>query len=59
SAGVKFNDVDLLGLPVRLVVSPRNLKAGAVELKQRLDESSSMVPTNDVVATLRALPDVT
>lgn len=59
SAGVKFNDVDLLGLPVRLVVSPRNLKAGVVELKQRLDESSSMVPTNDVVATLRALPDVT
>jgi prolyl-tRNA synthetase len=59
SAGVKFNDVDLLGLPVRLVVSPRNLKAGVVELKQRLGESSSMVPTTDVVATLRALPDVT
>lgn len=59
SAGVKFNDVDLLGLPVRLVVSPRNLKAGVVELKQRLEENSSMVPTSDVVATLRALPDVT
>jgi prolyl-tRNA synthetase len=59
SAGVKFNDVDLLGLPVRLVVSPRNLKAGVVELKQRLEESSSMVPTSDVVATLQALPDVT
>jgi len=59
SAGVKFNDVDLLGLPVRLVVSPRNLKAGVVELKQRLEESSSMVPTSDVVANLQALPDVT
>ncbi|MFP6635900.1 MAG: proline--tRNA ligase [Dehalococcoidia bacterium] len=59
SAGVKFNDVDLLGLPVRLVVSPRNLKAGVVELKQRLEETSSMVPTSDVVATLQALPNVT
>jgi prolyl-tRNA synthetase len=59
SAGVKFNDVDLLGLPVRLVVSPRNLKAGVVELKQRHEETSSMVPTSDVVATLRELPDVT
>jgi prolyl-tRNA synthetase len=59
SAGVKFNDVDLLGLPVRLVVSPRNLKAGVVELKQRLEETPSMVPTSDVVATLQALPDVT
>ena len=58
SAGVKLNDVDLLGLPVRLVVSPRNLKAGMVELKQRRDESSSMVPTGDVVATLQALPDM-
>ena len=28
SAGVKFNDADLLGLPVRIVVSPRNLKQG-------------------------------
>jgi prolyl-tRNA synthetase len=58
SAGVKFNDVDLLGLPVRLVVSPRNLKAGVVELKQRLEETSSMVPTSDVVATLQELPDI-
>ena len=59
TAGVKLNDADLLGLPFRLVVSPRNVKAGAVELKQRLEESSRMVPTGDVVATLKALPAVT
>ncbi len=60
TAGVKLNDVDLLGLPVRLVVSPRNLKAGVVELKQRLEETSSLVPTGEVVATLQqALPNVT
>ena len=59
TAGVKLNDVDLLGLPVRLVVSPRNMKAGVVEFKQRLDETSSLVPTGEVVATLQALPEVT
>ena len=59
TAGVKLNDVDLLGLPVRLVVSPRNMKAGVVEFKQRLDETSSLVPTGEVVATLQALPEIT
>ena len=29
SPGVKFNDADLLGIPVRLTVSPRNLKQDA------------------------------
>ena len=59
TAGVKLNDVDLLGLPVRLVVSPRNMKAGVVEFKQRLDETSSLVPTGEVVAALQALPEIT
>jgi prolyl-tRNA synthetase len=35
SAGVKFNDADLLGLPVRVVISPRNLKNNVVEVKRR------------------------
>ncbi|NNJ12605.1 proline--tRNA ligase [Chloroflexales bacterium ZM16-3] len=35
SAGVKFNDADLIGLPVRLVVSDRLLAAGELELKPR------------------------
>ena len=59
TAGVKLNDVDLLGLPVRLVVSPRNMKAGVVEFKQRLDETSSLVPTGEVVAALQALLEIT
>jgi prolyl-tRNA synthetase len=35
TAGVKFNDADLIGVPVRLVVSERLLSAGQVELKPR------------------------
>lgn len=40
SAGVMFSDADLLGCPIRLVVSPRNLKDGVVELSAR-DKSFS------------------
>jgi len=35
SAGVKFNDADLIGLPLRITVSERALKAGGVEFKLR------------------------
>ena len=35
SAGVKFNDADLLGLPVRVVVGPRGLREGAAEVRRR------------------------
>ena len=35
SAGVKFNDADLIGLPLRLTISSRSLKQGGVEVKWR------------------------
>lgn len=35
SPGVKFNDADLIGLPLRITVGPRTLKNGEVELKRR------------------------
>lgn len=57
SAGVKFNDADLLGMPVRLTVSPRNLKAGAVEFKLRSGGEPEQVPVADVVARVRAAVD--
>ena len=53
AAGVKFNDADLLGLPVRLVVSPRNLKAGVVEVKGRAESEAGNVPLDGVVAEVR------
>ncbi|NTU78538.1 MAG: proline--tRNA ligase [Chloroflexales bacterium] len=52
TAGVKFNDADLIGLPVRLVVSERLLAAGQVELKPRGGEVSK-VARGDVVAAVR------
>lgn len=41
SAGIKFNDADLIGIPWRITVSPRALKAGGYEVKQRSEPSSS------------------
>ena len=55
SAGVKFNDADLLGLPVRIVVSPRNLKQGVVEIKRRRADEAAQVPADGVVPAVREL----
>ncbi len=52
AAGVKFNDADLIGLPVRLVVSPRNLRQSAVEIRRRTAEDAEMVPLDDVVSAV-------
>jgi prolyl-tRNA synthetase len=52
--GVKFNDADLIGLPLRLTLGPRSLQAGGAELKYRGSDETQMVPLDQVVATLRA-----
>ena len=44
SAGVMFSDSDLLGCPVRVTVSPRNLKEGCCEITAR-DKSFAHKPT--------------
>jgi prolyl-tRNA synthetase len=43
TAGVKFNDADLIGLPVRLLVSERLLAAGEIEIKPRGGEASKLL----------------
>jgi prolyl-tRNA synthetase len=55
SAGVKFADSDLIGIPFRLTVSARTLKEGAVELKRRTEEKGVMVPRAEIVGRMRAL----
>ncbi len=53
SAGVKFNDADLIGLPLRVVVSKRSLKNGGVEVKPRAQKESRVVPLNDAVQVIQ------
>jgi prolyl-tRNA synthetase len=47
SAGVKFADADLRGIPLRLTVSDRTVKEGAVELKWRARADVSLLPIED------------
>ena len=47
--GVKFNDADLIGIPVRLTVGDRGLKKGVVEFKLRRDSERSEVPVDEAV----------
>lgn len=55
SPGVKFNDADLIGLPIRLTVSERSLKEGGVELKLRSATDKSIVALADVVSEVAQL----
>ncbi|MCP4540984.1 MAG: proline--tRNA ligase [Chloroflexi bacterium] len=49
-AGVKFNDADLIGIPIRLTVSKRSLKAGGIELKLRRDSERTVIPQEEIVS---------
>lgn len=47
--GPRFADMDLIGIPVRIVVSAKTLEDSEVELKQRTEDEASRVPLEDVV----------
>ncbi len=53
SPGVKFNDADLLGLPLRITVGDRSLKKGGVEVKRRAGGDAKLVPLDDIVSMLK------
>jgi prolyl-tRNA synthetase len=53
-AGVKFNDADLLGMPLRATVSRRSLRNEAVELKWRAGGEAWQAPLGDTLAVIRA-----
>lgn len=48
SAGVKFSDADLLGLPYRIVISEKTLKENKVELKKRDSKESTLIDIDKV-----------
>ena len=53
--GVMFSDADLLGVPIRLVVSPRNMKESVVELSSRDKSVQDKVALADVVPAVKEL----
>jgi prolyl-tRNA synthetase len=55
STGVKFNDADLLGIPLRVTISPRSLEKGSIELKWRSEKKAELVPLKDAVKKIGEL----
>lgn len=48
SAGNKFADADLIGIPIRIVVSEKTLEKDSVEIKRRNEEKSELVKIKDL-----------
>ncbi len=53
SAGVKFADGDLIGVPLRLTVSRRSLERGGVELKPRSSQQAAFIPLEGIAGRVR------
>lgn len=52
SAGTKFADADLIGIPTRIVISPKTLEKSSVELKKRNSDNSEYVMLRDLLNAL-------
>jgi len=51
-AGEKFADADLIGIPTRLVISEKTMAEGSVEVVERSNGSTSMVPESSIIEFL-------
>jgi prolyl-tRNA synthetase len=54
-AGVKFNDADLIGFPMRVTVGEKALQGGMVELKPRKESENQLLPIDAVVERVQIL----
>jgi len=54
-AGVKFNDADLIGCPVRVTVGEKALKEGMVELKLRKVKENQLVAIENIVEKIKSI----
>ena len=55
SAGEKFADADLLGIPYRAVISARSIKDGGIELKKRTEEKGKIVSIDELIKLLEPI----
>ena len=53
SAGEKFADADLLGMPLRAVISKRSLEENGVEIKKRTEEKGRVVSVDELMNLLK------
>lgn len=50
--GEKFNDADLIGIPLQIIVGSKNLTNGMVEMKERAKNMATLVPKEKIFATI-------
>jgi prolyl-tRNA synthetase len=55
SAGIKFNDADLIGIPIRLTISSRTLQKQSIELKLRQETEAKLVSIENLGQNIRGL----
>ncbi|HHY68909.1 MAG TPA: proline--tRNA ligase [Bacillota bacterium] len=55
SAGVKFNDADLLGMPVRITISNRSLESGGAEVKLRRESDTHICGIDELVEKIKEI----
>jgi len=55
SAGVKFKDADLIGIPIHVVIGQKALREGAVEIKLRKGGVSKKIRVEDVEKEIEAI----
>ena len=56
--GVMFSEMDLIGIPHRLVIGERGLKSGTVEYRNRRDQAARDYPLETLVETLKTLSNI-
>jgi prolyl-tRNA synthetase len=59
SPGVKFNDADLLGIPLRLTLSPRTLQNQSIEAKWRTEKEAQLLALENLTEQVKKLLDRT
>lgn len=57
TAGIKFNDADLLGVPIQVILGAKNLKEGKIELRRKDNGSENLVPAASALEEIQKLLD--
>ncbi|KKQ95258.1 MAG: Proline-tRNA ligase [candidate division CPR2 bacterium GW2011_GWC2_39_10] len=53
TAGTKFKDADLIGIPIRLIISQKLERTGNIEVKERLESESLIINEKDLISHLK------
>ena len=57
SAGVKLTDSELMGMPIRVVISPKTMAQGVAEVTMRESGETNFIPLSDLLSELKAIID--